>query len=412
MTGLDDIPSAFHAACPPDAPCVAVVTEAFSGGVARQLAWAAATLPALGWRLHFFLSPNRAHETAVVDSVELARPGVTVERLPMRRGFAPWSDVWAYRQLRRRLAVLRPAVVHTHSAKAGLLGRWAARRLGIPAVHTPHVLTVEWARGPWRRAYAAWERRAGDGAWMVCLNAPQAALAVREGLVAEERGRVIPNGVDTDAFPPVTARTPAQRRAARTVFGVLEDDRPVVGVAARMAAQKGPDVMLEAMRRIARAHPTTRFLVAGEGALSEVVRDRAYDWGLTRDGVLEFVGDRRDMAAFYGALDIFMLSSWWEGMPYALLEAQSSGLPVVATATRGAEACVDSGRNGLLVPVGDAEALARAVVGLIRDPGRAERLGEAAAASVRVDFPLSAWARSMDALYRAMLADAASSKEG
>lgn len=384
-------------------PLVVTVAEAFSGGVARHLAYAAQTLPSLGWRLHHIVSPGRPHETPAITPESLAGPGSEVEILPMVRAPHPWRDSAAYRKLRSRLAELRPALVHSHSAKAGVLARMAARSLGIPAVHTPHVLASEWADGIAGWLYVRIERFAGREAWMACLTESQAAFALSAGLVRPGRVSVVANGIEPDRFAPASMVPAGFRRAARRELGVDEDDVPVVGTVARMARQKGVDDFLEVVRLTRAAQPRVRFLWAGEGPLADAVARRAEAMGLFKHGTLRLLGNVPDMQAYYAALDFFVLTSRWEGMPYALLEARAAGLPTVATETWGSAACVEHGRTGLLVPVGVPEEAARAVLGLLRDPARASRLGESAAEDVRRRHTLTTWALSTDRLYREIL---------
>ncbi|MCX7934125.1 MAG: glycosyltransferase, partial [Planctomycetota bacterium] len=345
-----------------DAPLVLQVTEAMAGGVARHLDLIWRALPARGFAVAFAVSLMRGAEAESLVARWRAE-GAAVAVVPMRRAIRPLADWRAGRHLRRAMASLRPALVHTHASKAGYLGRAAANRLGIPAVHTAHVFAFEWTRSAWWRLfYRLLERRASR--WcqrIICLSEMQMEAAFAAGLSAAEKLAVIANGVDSEEFKPPSE---AERAAARRRWGIGADEL-AIGTAARLEPQKGMGHFLRAAALISAALPAARFFIAGTGSLESECRRRTADLGLTERVV--FCGNVADMPTFYHALDCFALTSLWEGLPYAILEAQASGLPVVASRTIGAEMLIVDQESGLLTPLGDEKALAAAVLRVLRE---------------------------------------------
>ncbi len=371
------------------------ICEACLGGVARQLRLAARTLPAGGILPRFILSTRRG-PASVRLADDLRGEGRPVDEVPMRRSICPLRDLIHLLKIRRILRSTRPALVHTHSSKAGILGRFAAHMLGIPCVHTPHVFAFEWQHGGvMGRLYRMLERRAAR--WceaLVMLSDLQNEFALLEGVGTLEQRAVVPNGVDPAAFVPPT---PQQRQAARACFGVGENV-PLIGCAGRMAPQKGIDRLLRAASSLRQQERETEFLVAGTGELLASHRALAERLDLTK--AVRFCEEVDDMQRLYHALDVFVLPSLWEGMPYTVLEAQSCGVPVVASRTCGSASIIEDEVSGLLVEIGDERQLMQAMLRLLREPQLAERLGAWGRANVERYFTLEQWSRSLTRLYR------------
>jgi glycosyltransferase involved in cell wall biosynthesis len=241
---------------------------------------------------------------------------------------------------------LRPAAVHTHHVGPLLYAGPAARLAGIAArLHTEH---DAWHLADPKRARLVRAALAAARPILVA-DAPHVAEAVAAAIGA--RPRVVLNGVDTDRFAPTD---PAARAAARAALG-LPADRPVIGIAARLEPVKGVDVAIAAMAVL----PGDALLaIAGAGGEEAALRAQAAALGL--GDRVRFLGLLGDMPGFYAALDLYCLPSRNEGLPLALLEAQSAGVPVVATRVGGVPAAVDPA-SGALVPPEDPAALAAAL---------------------------------------------------
>ncbi|MFH0910970.1 MAG: glycosyltransferase family 4 protein [Planctomycetota bacterium] len=372
--------------------------EATIGGTARHLEEAVLYLPPRGVEVTAVVSPVRDPEYPA-RLAALGRGGTRVHSLPMRRAIRPFCDAAAFRTLKRILREEAPDLVHTHASKAGFLGRFAARQCGIPVVHTPHVFPMEWAHGLSKGIYGALERLAARRTdRLVVLNEEQAVLA-REALrIPEARLVLVPNGVDAARFAPPDAEA---RKCIRREMGLNESTR-VVGTAGRLAPQKAVEDFLEVAWEVRAIYPYAIFLIAGSGSLEGALQARVREMKLV--DTIRFLGEVKDPVRFYRALDVFVLTSLWEGMPYTILEAQASGLPVVATSTTGACALIEPGITGTLAPVKDVEALASAVCTYLSDPLLRSRIGQNARRQVLEHFTVEQWADSLCRVYRSLLA--------
>lgn len=323
------------------------VMEATVGGTRRHLLDAARGLAHEGVDVHVAVATGRDPGFAA-DLAALQAEGVGVERVEMVRAPHPrdWRD---YRALRRLLLRLRPDVVHTHSSKAGALGRQASLSVKVGArVHTPHTFAFlfEELFGIWkRRLYRAVETRLARRTERLIAVGPSEAETFRaSGVVPPERIRVVPNGIDRARFEGVQPADLAQ-------LG-LDPARPTAAVIGLLYAGKGQDLALEALARP--GCEALQLLLVGPGG-------RAPLEGLARRlGIgsrVRFAGPRDDVPALLAAIDLLLLPSRWEGMPYVVMEAMASGVPVVATPVDGARDLVDHGRTGWVVPSISAEDL-------------------------------------------------------
>ena len=313
------------------------------------------------------------------------------------RGWRDWSAFWS---LVRVIRTFRPHVVHTHTAKAGTLGRIAAALCRVPVVvHTYHGHVFEGYFSPFKtRVVVAIERLlAYQASALIAVTDRVRRDVLARGIGWPERVVVVPLGLDLD---PLLA-APARRGELRAELG-LAPAVPLVGIVARLVPVKAHETFLQAARAIAPVRPDVVFLVVGDGERRAELEEAARTAGL--DARIRFLGWRADLDRLYADLDVVVLTSKNEGSPVALIEAMAAGRPVVSTRAGGVEDVVIDGETGVVVPVGDAAAVARAVVDLLEDPARAERLGTAARASVIAQFASGRLVRDIDALYQRLLA--------
>ena len=308
---------------------------------------------------------------------------------------SPGSDRAALGELVRFLVAGRFDVVHTHSAKAGALGRLAAERAGVPRiVHTYHGFPFHseqsWLR---RTAYIELERWLGRRTDAILAVGPAvAAETARLGLISPERIRTIAPAVD----PPPVAATVAARATARRALGLPPGVR-VVGTIGRVDYQKAPEQWVDALAEIAGDDVCGIWI--GDGPLRERMLARAERHGL--GGRFRFLGHRADATSLLPAFDLFMLASRYEGMPCVLAEAMQVRVPVVATAVNSVPDLVIPGVTGLLVPPNRPSLLARSAAYLLDQPQTAHQLAEAAFENLGDRFTAGALAVLLDRTYRA-----------
>ncbi|WP_410599658.1 glycosyltransferase [Amycolatopsis sp. lyj-90] len=265
-------------------------------------------------------------------------------------------------RLHRLLADLRPEVVHLHSSKAGLAGRVALRG-SRPTVFQPHLWSFETARGPLRWASAAWERVASR--WtdlVVCVSDDELAAGQGAGITAD--AEVVCNGVDTAKF------SPGDRAAARRRLG-LPEEAPIAVCLGRLAELKGQDQLLSAWPDVLRRVPNAKLVLAGDGPMGAVWRERH---PVATHSSVRWSGHADDSAAFYTAADVVVLPSRAEGMALVPLEAMACARSVVAFDVGGIRQSVADA--GAVLPPGDLGLLADAVAARLADPELARREGE------------------------------------
>jgi glycosyltransferase involved in cell wall biosynthesis len=345
------------------------------------------------------LDPDRYRVTIVTGEggplTEMAeRAGMRVILEPtLVPEISPRHDAAALRRLTDLCRSEQFDVVHTHSAKAGALGRLAAHRAGVPMiVHTYHGFPFHDFQDPVRHAaYIAVERRLARITDMV--------LAVGSGVATEalRRGLARPTGLRTVA--PVVdartvARTPVTTAAARLALG-LAAGVPVVGTVGRVDFQKAPEHFVDAVARL--RHRDAVGVWVGGGPLLPQIQDLVHRRGL--GDRLRFVGERRDVADLLPAFDVFAMASRYEGLPCAVVEAMRAGVPVVATAVNSVPDLVIPGSSGVLVRPGRPAALAAAVDDLLDDPALAARLSTQARSMAGAAFDAESLAEVLDEVY-------------
>jgi glycosyltransferase involved in cell wall biosynthesis len=314
--------------------------------------------------------------------------------LSLGREISPVDDLRALGQLAAIAREFRPDIVHTHLAKAGTLGRLAARVTGAHAiVHTYHGTVFRGYFGRAKsRAFVQIERALSHLTTRIVAITPGQRRELIELGIGDERKVVeIPLGLDLTPFLELP-----DRAQARSNLG-LPADKPVVAIVARLVPVKNVSLFLRAMLSV----PSVLALIVGDGELRSRLEAEAADLGIAERS--RFVGWQSDMRAIYAAADIVALTSHNEGSPVSIIEAMASGRPIVATAVGGVPEVVRNGVDGLLVPAGDGDALAAAINSLVADPLRRDRLAAAARTSVHPRFDASRLVADITRLYESLV---------
>jgi len=324
---------------------------------------------------------------------DLGVPTIAIPTLV--RQVAPAKDVRAARALRRLFREQGFDVVHTHSSKAGLLARWAARRERVPViVHTVH----GWSFGDHmprsvRAAYIRLERRAA--AWcdrIVTVSERDREKGLAAGIGSPDQYVTIR---EVNDLGPYEERAGKREDARRRLH--LPVDSPLVGTVGRLSEQKDPRTWLRAAALIARQRPDASFVMIGDGPLRQETERAAADLGLVDR--LVTTGLRNDVPALLPALDVFLLTSRWEGLPLVLPQAMASAVPVVASDVDGNREIVRDRANGLLVPASAPEAAASAILEILGDAALREQFVAAGRRTIR-EFSLGQTIPRLEDLYR------------
>lgn len=339
-------------------------------------------------------------DATLANARRLEESGVPCRLLePLTRPISPLRDAVALGLLVRLFRAERPALVHTHTSKAGVLGRLAARLAGVPAViHTPHGHVFYGHVGPLAAGvFLRIERRlARRTTRLIALTEAERDEHVRRGVGTAAQFAVIPSGIDLARVRDlVGVKGPCPPGLA------CPPDARLVGSVGWLTPVKGHRTLLDACARLAPTFPRLHLLLVGSGPLRAALEAQARQLGLAAH--VTFAGERDDVRDCLAALDVFVQPSLNEGMGRALIEAMAAGRPVIASRVGGIPALIEDRRTGRLVPPADPAALAEALAELLRRPDWAKELGAAAAASIGPQFGVASMVEAIEELYEQAL---------
>jgi len=383
-----------------------VITRFDKGGSAENTYLTAAGLDREAYEVLLVMGPSGESEMGPLEraSVEenlsrLRAQGVKILTFAgIVRRVSPVNDLKALFALWRLFRRERPALVHTHTSKAGILGRWAAWLAGVPVlVHTPHGHVFWGYFGPAKtRVFILLERlTALITDRLVMLTDQERRDHLRFRVAPEEKFATVHSGVDLRRFT-----APADERGeVRKSLGI-PDGALVVGAVGRLTAVKGHRHLLDAARAVIDRCPKTVFVFLGAGELLGVLQRQAAALGIESN--VRFAGWRPDVSLAMSAFDLFAFPSVNEGMGKALVEAMAMEKPVVASRIGGIADLVNDGVNGFLVPPSDPEALADRILFLMENPDTGRRMA-AKAAETAAAYGSAAMVRKIEALYTDLL---------
>lgn len=322
----------------------------------------------------------------------------------MERPIRPRKDRRAYQELVRILEPYRgrPAVVHTHSSKAGILGRWAAHKVKVPViVHSIHGFGFTPGQSPPLRwlLMSAEKRTSGITDHFIAVSRSNREDGIRYGLFTGDRCTVIRSGFDLDAFRNAEPGGSGPIKAPGVGPG-----NPLVLMVACLKPQKNPLDFARVASRVRKEVPEARFLLAGDGELRDDLL-REID-RLKLGDVFSAPGWREDIPRLMAASRVVVLTSRWEGLPRVIPQAKAAGRPVVATAVDGSVEAVRDGVDGYLCPPGDVSGMADRVISLLRDPDQARRMGQEGAKAVD-EWDQDMMVRKQEELYERLLKEKA-----
>jgi glycosyltransferase involved in cell wall biosynthesis len=344
---------------------VNVVTRLNVGGISRHLEIVSTRMG--GYNGVLITGRPEAREGSMLE--EIAGRGARIEVAPgLRRRIDPLADLRAFLWLRRWFRRHRPAIVVTHMAKAGALGRLAAVAAGVPIrVHVFHGHVLQGYFDPTRNlAFRLAETFLGLFTTRFVAVSPEIAAAVSALGIGRDRFDVIPYGLD---LGPLDAGSRGSLRAELCI----PEGAPTVGIVGRLVPIKDHRMFLAAAAAVGREIGDAHFLVVGDGELRAELEALAA--GMEISPRVHFTGWRSDLSDIYAGLDVAVCCSRNEGAPMAIIEACAAGLPVAATRVGGIPDIISNGLNGYLVESGDWSALAAAVRSILSSPERGRAMG-------------------------------------
>ena len=375
-------------------PVIHLITRLIVGGAQENTLYTATLLDPKRFMIQVLSGAQTGAEGSLIE--EARQQGIQLIILPeLVRQISPVHDLLALLKLIRTLRKSRCKVLHTHSSKAGILGRLAGRIAGTPVIiHSVHGWSFHEYMSPWlRKTYIFLER------WMA--NSCQALIAVSQkdiekglqaGIGRPQQYHLIRSAIPMEQFDP----DGYDRHMIRQSLGIPED-AVVVGNIGRFSPQKNPHDWVRVASLIASREENAFFLLVGDGPMRAEVEDHINQAGIRKRTIL--TGLRRDVPQLLAAMDIFLLTSLWEGLPRVIPQAMAMGLPVLANSADGVQEIIQNGENGYLFQAGEIEQMAEVCVQLMHDPDQRRILGLRGRESVLQAFDLQIMVEQIAALY-------------
>jgi len=319
----------------------------------------------------------------------------------------PVKDVIALLKLAALMRRGRYQIVHTHTAKAGFLGRLAAALAGTPVIiHTVHGVTFHDHLPRWQSwFYLTLERIAARFTdQFVTVGEDVKAIYLRHGIGQASAYQTIYSGMPLAEYLEAGDMSDLERAQVRRELG-LEPRHQVVAMAARLEARKGHAYLFDAVARLRDRHPDLRVLILGEGGDRTALESRVREQGL--DDIVRFLGHRLDLPRVLGAADISVLTSLWEGLPRVLVQSAAAGKPILTFDVEGAWEVVRDGQNGFIVPTRDVGAFAERLGQMLQDRSRCDAMGRSGRARVTQEWTVETMVDRLDTLYQRCTSDRA-----
>lgn len=368
-----------------------IITRMIVGGAQENTLLTVRGLMEKGHGVTLVTGPTRGSEGNLL--VRNPLPGLQRVEVPeLVRELSPWRDWRAYRELRRHLAMRSYDVVHTHSSKAGILGRLAAHRCAVPAVlHTVHGQAFHRYERWWRNQLYIMSERCAARASDRILAVAQAMVdqCVRARVAPREKYAVVYSGMEMGAFLSVDPDPDLRRQLGIPLHA------PVIGKIARLFELKGHDYLLEAAGNVVQRVPDTRFLLVGDGPLRPRLEADVRKRGLENNVVFAGLISPDDIPRYTAIMDILVHLSLREGLPRTVVQALASGIPAVGFDLDGTPEVILENRTGHLCPAGDVDCVTNALLDLLQAPEKAAELGRAGREFVRDRFD---WRRMVDSI--------------
>jgi len=326
-------------------------------------------------------------DSGLLDEEADAIPGLGIKRSSrLKRQISPLNDWLALCEIRRFIKANNIDIVHTHSSKAGIIGRIAAKLANVKIIiHTVHGWSFNDYQNPLIRCAYIWLEKitAGFSRALIVVSEHDRQEGLKQGIGRPDKYSLIRYGIDRNEFIP----------------GSNTGELAVCTVSC-LKPQKSPQDFIRLAASITKKYNNVRFIIVGDGVLRRQIEKMINSFGLQQK--VKLCGWQRNVAEILAAADIFVLTSLWEGLPISALEALSCGLPVVATDTGGISEIIEEGRNGFLCPRRDIGQMAEKLERLLKDRSMRIKMAAAAKESLTADFDINALAFNTQKLYASL----------
>ncbi|MFW5802737.1 MAG: glycosyltransferase family 4 protein, partial [Verrucomicrobiota bacterium] len=372
-----------------------VITRMIVGGAQENTLLTCCGLADRGHRVTLITGPSSGPEGRLLDTAEIS--GVRVIEVDgLVRPLNPPADWFGYRELLQLFRESSFDVVHTHSSKAGVLGRLAAWRARVPVVvHTVHGQAFHPYQSHWRnRLYILLERLAAQHCHHIFAVA-QAMVdqCVDAGVAEREKYSVVYSGMDLKPYA-----TAVPDSALRANLGI-PPGVPVIGKIARLFDLKGHDVLLKAAARIVPEFPDARFLLVGDGSRRAELEEMASGLGIRANVVFAGLVPPSTIPSYVALMDILAHFSLREGLPRTVVQALAGGVPAVAFDLDGTPEVIENDRTGILCPPEDVDAATDALLKLLRNPQMRRRMGRDGQKRVQQQFDSETMVKQLENAY-------------
>lgn len=335
-------------------------------------------------------------------SRKLRETGLKVDNIFISRKINPFTDFSSLVKLSRYIRKNRFDIVHTHTSKAGFIGRLAAKITGVPIIlHTIHGFPFDEGMNPIKKYFYVFLEKVAScfTDQLLSQNSEDVQLALKYRICVPNQITRIGNGIDINRFKPDSVGE-GTLSSFRKSLGVSDH---LVLMIAELIPRKGCFDFLKAMQKVLDAFPNVKGVLVGDGPLKSKLEKFKSRLGISESIILPCF--QENVLGFLALADVYVLPSYREGLPRSIIEAMAMGKPVVATNIRGCREAVEDGRTGILVPVRDAQALAEAIIYLLQNEERAQEMGRAGRKRAEELFDERKVFQRVEAEYRQLLTE-------
>lgn len=346
------------------------------------------------FEVHLASNPNGFWQERAQKAADVFHP------LPnLVNPLSPLQDIATLIEIVRLLQQEKFDLLHTHSSKAGILGRWAGKIVGIPVVHTIHGFPFHDFMPKWKRQfYINIERSVRPFTdFFITVSELNRQEAAKLNILSLDNSQTVYSGIDFAKLD-----RPSNLQHTRHTLKIPEAWQ-TISIVGRLDEQKAPNFLIDAFAKVLEHHPNTLLLLVGDGKLLNSLKSQVQQHGIADK--VRFLGSREDVPEILKVSDVFALSSLWEGLGRAMTEAMLVGKPVVVPNIYGIPEIVHHNETGLLFPAKDVEQLAQHLNYLLQHPEERERLGNNARQLTRQLFDANLMVQQIEAIYDRLLAD-------